>query len=202
MARIGVFGGAFNPLHIGHLINAEFVSNEFNLDKILFIPTNIPAHKPILGGVSKNIRIKMVKKAIKNHIKFKFSDIEVKKEQISYTFNTLTELKQIYKNDILFLIIGNEWLEEFNTWYRYKDIFNYAKIIILKRIENKYNKNHLPIFLKKYKQNLLFANNPVINISSTYIRDLIKKNFNVKYMIPDTVLKYIKKYRLYQGVTK
>ncbi len=202
MKRIGVFGGAFNPLHIGHLINAEFVGNEFNLDKILFIPTKIPPHKKLSGPISDKIRIKMIKKAIKEYPYFEFSDIEIKREKVSYTIDTLIELSKKYPDSKLYLIIGNEWLDRFNTWYRYEDIFKYVKLIILRRVKNKYSKTNLPDFLKKFHSKIIFASNPVINISSTYIRKLIRKGFNIKYMVPEVVRKYIKKYNLYIGEIK
>ncbi len=198
MDKIGIFGGAFNPLHIGHLINAQFVLNEFSLTKIIFVPTHIPPHKDIADSIPAKLRLKMLRKGIKKNKNFFLSRIEIENNNTSYTINTLKFLSHKYNTSKLYLIIGNEWLNKFNTWFKYEEIFKYATLIVLRRDEK--IEENIPIFLKKFSDKIFFSRNPVIKISSTYIRELIKKDMDVKYMLPESILKIIKKYNLYKGV--
>lgn len=191
--KIGLFGGTFNPIHIGHLINAEFILNEFNLDKIIFVPAFIPPLKKDYNLNYLNHRIKMVKLAIKNNKNFEFSDFEIKKEEVSYTIHTIKHFHTLGYE--VFLILGDEWLNKFNLWHNYKEIFKYARLIVMRR---KFKNSKIPKFLLKYKNKIKFSLNPIIEISSTIIRERIKNGLSIKYMVPDRVYKYIIKNNLYK----
>lgn len=190
--NLGIFGGTFNPVHIGHLIIAEYVFFEFTLDKIVFVPAYIPPHKSDREITSAQHRLNMLKIALKNNKNFVYSEFEISQKTCSYTINTL---KNFYsKNHNLFLIIGDEWLNEINTWYQYMKIFDYADLIVIRRT---LSNPGIPEFLIKFKNQIHFSHNPLIEISSSMIRERLSQNKSVKYMLQDKVLKYIKKRKLY-----
>lgn len=189
--KIGLLGGTFNPVHIGHLIIAQYVLQEFQLDCIHFIPTYESAYKEQNNNVQH--RKKMVQLAIKNNKKFILNDIELKSKELSYTYKTLKKIHN--KKDLFYLIIGNEWLPKFHKWQHYKEIFNFANLIIVKRTDKNIK---IPHFLVKQKNKILISDNPVIEISSTLIREFVKKSINIKYLVPGKVDEYIKKYKLYK----
>jgi len=190
--RIGIFGGTFNPIHFGHLLNAQFIFDEFKLNKIIFVPAFIPPLKNFKNNNSLH-RIKMIKMAIKKNKNFEFSDFEISQKKISYTIYTL---QYFSKPEIeLFFILGDDWLEKFNQWHRYKEIFNLANLIVMRR---KYLKPYLPKFLNKFKNKIFFASNPIIGINSTLIRERIKNNLSIKYFVPDNVLKYLERHNIYK----
>ncbi len=188
--KIGLFGGTFNPIHSGHIATAGFVLNEFKLDLIYFIPAYQTAYKQF--GSNASYRKKMIRLALKNNKNFKLNLIELKNKGISYTCDTVKNLYN--KKDRFYLILGDEWLTEFNKWNNFQDIFKYAKLIIVNRTSKK---SHLVRPLEKYKTEILFSKNPVIDISSSLIREFIQKEKDIKDMVPEKVYEYIKKHELY-----
>jgi nicotinate-nucleotide adenylyltransferase len=113
--RIGILGGTFNPPHLGHLILAEEVREKLNLDKIFFIPTNIPPHKST-ESVSSWHRFNMVKLAIKSNPYFEVLDLEIKRGGVSFTIDTIKELKSKFPRDEFYLIVGSDLASTFSTW--------------------------------------------------------------------------------------
>ena len=188
--KIGLFGGTFNPLHSGHIATARFVLNEFKLDLIYFIPAYQTAYKQF--GSNSSYRKKMIKLALKHNKNFKLNLIELKNKGISYTCDTVKKLYN--EKDRFYLILGDEWLTEFNKWNNFQDIFKYAELIVVNRAK----KNpHLMKGLEKYKAEILYSKNPVIDISSSLIREFIQKEKDIKDLVPEKVHEYIKKYGLY-----
>ncbi len=189
--KIGIFGGTFNPIHIGHMIIANYTLHEFNLDQIYFVPTYESVYKD--HNIELKHRINIIKSAIKHNKKFILNDIELKNKKISYTYNTLKKI--CTPDNEYYIIIGNEWLKDFNKWYNYKKIFKYASLIIAQRTDKKVR---TPLYLNKYKKKILFLKNPVIEISSTLVKKFINKGLDIKYLLPEKVYKYIQKHNLYR----
>jgi nicotinate-nucleotide adenylyltransferase len=195
--KIGIFGGAFNPVHNGHIALAENYLNSLSLDKILFIPTSVPPHKTSQGLVSGRDRLNMLQLAIGNDDKFEVTDIEFKREGKSYTYDTINELKKIYPNDDLFLIVGSDQFFNFNTWYRADDILNSVTVITASRELNEYNA------LLEFKaqnnnmKNTIVSNFNVVKVSSSEIREKIKNGENINDLVPKAVADYIKENNLY-----
>lgn len=187
--KLGIYGGSFNPIHIGHLIIAEYVREHCNLDKILFIPLGTASHKNDNLLLDKNKRFDMVKVAIEDNENFLISDIELKKEKTSYTIDTLLELKKMYPNDELYEIIGEDSAVDIELWKDYNKLLELAKFIVLKRPN--YN-------LKKDYKNMELIDNIQIEISSTDIRNRIKNNKSTKYLLSEKVYNYIKENNLYK----
>ncbi|HOL22710.1 MAG TPA: nicotinate-nucleotide adenylyltransferase [bacterium] len=191
--RIGVMGGTFDPVHTGHLIIAEKAREEFALEKILFIPAGIPPHKKETFA-SPYHRLKMVKIAISNNRHFKASDMEIKRDKPSYTFDTVISLKMQNKGAEIFFITGEDIFYELKTWYRYKELVKNVTFLIAPRKEKK--KKEIPnIPHLKYK----FIHSPLLDISSSYIRGCLTKGKSVKYLLPDRVIEYIRRHKLYEN---
>ena len=120
MEKYGIFGGTFNPIHFGHLMICEYLKEELGLDKVIFIPTGNPPHKSL--DVSAIDRYNMVKLAISSNPDFEISDIETNRVNLSYTVDTIIELKKIYENQKLFFLIGLDTLFQLKTWRKIEEL--------------------------------------------------------------------------------
>lgn len=205
--RIGIFGGAFNPVHNGHLHLIDEMyrcvsSCEGKIDKLLIIPTANPPHKSSDGLVSSNHRIAMLELAIKEleYAKnIEISTIELESKEKSYTYLTLKKLKKIYPNDSLILFIGSDQLFYFQKWYRYKDILKLARVRAITREECERQK--VNDFLLQNEEDLEGVNvlvaKPVV-VSSTDIRNRIANGESIDELVPLSVAQYIKDNGLYE----
>ena len=193
--RIGIFGGTFNPIHHGHLINIELIKENFFLDLILFIPAKIPVHKTVSDTISPAERLKMVELAIAGIEGFQSSEIELKRESASYTITTLEELKILYPGDDLFLIIGSDSFNELDTWKDFKKILlEYSIIVILRTGSVQLRDDLLSLAFK-----IELQKETMIEISSSMIRDRIKKELPIRYLTTDDVIDFIKDKGLYRN---
>jgi nicotinate-nucleotide adenylyltransferase len=190
MSRVGIFGGTFDPIHLGHLITAQSVKEIRNLEKIIFIPASISPHKNNVRTSSPEDRLNMIKLAVDDISFFDYSDIEVKKGGVSYTIDTLRELKKKY-NEIE-LIIGYDNIFSFHTWKEPDEIFKLAKIIVLKR-----KSSQPPQFEDKYYHQAVFVQTRGIEISATDIRERVKNGKSINFLVPPNVMKYIYDHKLY-----
>ncbi len=193
--RTGIFGGTFNPVHYGHLINIEFIREKYSLDRILFIPAKIPVHKNISDRVKPSERLEMVQLAISGNPAFEVSDIEVERETPSYTILTIKELRELYPEDKLYLIIGSDSFNDLDTWKSYKDILANIPLIIMKRSGGR----ELRMDLLAISKEVNSFENPLLAISSSMIRERIKNGLSVRYLMPDAVVEYINKKELYRN---
>ncbi len=183
--NVGIFGGAFDPPHIGHLIIAEHARQVLKLDKILWIPLNIPSHK-FPTHVSAAHRLKMVELAIQDNPYFGSSDIEIKRGGVSYMIDTIVELKRLSPSTNFYLIIGEDEARNFPKWKDYKKILQLAQIIVAKR----------PI-TEQDSKTVVGPHSLFTNISSTNIRELLKQGKSIKYLVPESINEYIRKMELY-----
>lgn len=190
MSKVGIFGGTFDPIHLGHLITAQSVKEIRDLTKIIFIPAYISPHKTDAIPSSPEDRLNMIKFSIENIPFFDYSDIEIKKGGISYTVDTLRELKKKY--DKLELIIGYDNIFSFNTWKEPDEIFKLADVIVLKR-----KSSHPPQFEDKYYHQAVFVQTRGIEISATDIRERVKNGMPINFLVPPAVIKYIYEHKLY-----
>lgn len=198
MKRYGILGGSFNPPHIGHSILAENVREQLFLDKVVFVPSGRHALKD--GGtlVSAEHRLKMANIAFGGNDNFEVSDIEIEKSKTgvtNYTVDTLMSLYDRYKNDFikLYLIIGIDNLIEFPKWKNPDKLFALSEVIIMNR----------PGFLvqdvdSEYSRKARYLSVPMLDISSTDIRNRIKSGKSVKYLVDEKVEEYILDNGLYK----
>ncbi len=197
---IGVFCGSFNPPHLYHLLAAEQLVNN-RLDHVLFVPVNAKYQKK--GLIENKHRYNMLKLICDKNENFDVSDIEIKADKWMRTFETLTELQARYPNDELRLIIGTDNLKGLYDWYEIESLLSRFKVIVLSRDEDNIDEIiEQDPFLSCYKDSFIQASIPIrINLSSTYVRDLIAQGREIKYMIPDEAIDYIKKNHLYARST-
>lgn len=199
MNKIGIMGGTFDPIHIGHLIMAESALSELQLDKIIFMPSGKPPHKSSKSISESDIRSDMVKLAIDNNEKFVYSDFELKREGIIYTSDTLELIKNQYTNLDIYFIVGADSILNIEKWHEPAKIFQLCKMVVVDR-DNCNDKiiamkEHLSL---KYNAQIYYIKAPLVCISSTYIRNCVANKKSVKYLIPDSVNEYITTHQLYQ----
>ncbi|MFH0974839.1 MAG: nicotinate-nucleotide adenylyltransferase [Spirochaetota bacterium] len=192
--KIGLLGGTFNPVHYGHLINAEIIREAFQLDKVLFIPSRHPVHKVLEGNISSDDRFKMVELAVSENPYFEASRIELDRPDESYFITTIKQLFTIYKNSELFLLIGTDAFNEVDTWKNADQLLQMLSFIIMERPG--YDQINTKIMRKAKDVKLI--NNPLIEISSSGIRSNIRNGKSIRYLVPPDVGKYIIKKELYK----
>lgn len=187
---VGLFGGTFNPVHFGHLITSQRVREIRNLEKIILMPCNISPFKvdgiDLVDGYT---RIKMLELAVWGDGGYEISDLEVRKGGVSYTYDTVMELKK--KHDAVELIIGYDQLKEFDKWYRADDIVKEAKLVVLRRKTDDGER------WNRFFEEAIFTVSPTVEISSTEIRERIRSGLPVDFLLPGTVAEFIKKEKLY-----
>ena len=129
MKKIGIFGGTFNPVHKGHELTAVNFLDKFKLDKLLIMPSNIPPHKQVDANITAVQRFEMCRICFDKYDNIYVSDFEIKKDGLSYTFDTVTELKKNYMNDKLYFLVGSDMLLSLETWYKYQDLLKLCAFV-------------------------------------------------------------------------
>ena len=191
MNSVGIFGGTLDPIHLGHLITAQFIREVRGLEKIIFVPAFISPFKEDLKSTEAGHRLEMIHLSIDNINYFEVSDFELINKNISYTINTVRFFKKKFEN--IELIIGLDNLFEFHRWKDPEEILKLAKLLVMKRKteENLKSKN-------KFYEEAFFVDTPVIEISSTEIRQRIKKGLPIDFLVTPAVKKYIYGNNLYK----
>ena len=197
--RIGLYGGTFDPIHLGHLVVIENVINEMNLDRVIILPSSNPPHKKNINKTKADLRVEMVYEAIKDNPKIILSSYESSNEIVRYTHDTLEYFtKNLSKHDI-FYIMGEDSFMTIDTRRNYKKILDFNIIVfaregidkdsqLVKKVEK----------IKKDNPNIFLIDILNINISSTLIRLLVKNNKSIKYLVRDEVDYIIKNRNLYE----
>ena len=200
--RIGIFGGTFNPIHMGHMIMAEKVCQQHHLSNILFMPAYIPPHKYVNDLAEAHHRYQMIKAVVSGKSKFEVSDLEIKREGKSYTIDTVQEILDHYGKDCeVFLIMGADSLNELELWKNIKRLSQLCHFVIVNRpgfkteastrlVEIIGSNNILDM------ERLRVEINPV-GISSTDIRKRLNDGVQIKDLVPECVEGYIKEHSLY-----
>lgn len=200
MSRIGILGGTFNPIHKGHIQLAGYCKEQLCFEKVLLVPDYIPPHKSGSALVSSEHRLNMCRLAIKKHEDFEISEIEINRQGKSYTFETLSSLKELYPDDELVFITGADMFMTLHSWRQSEVIFQKASIATAPRneigkveLEKYYNDIIKPMGAKAY-----ILENPVIQVSSTYVRENIYSDKNICSLIDSDVYRYIAENNLYR----
>lgn len=198
--RIGLIGGTFNPIHHGHLILSEYVRENCKLDKVIFIPTGLPPHKAELSVENPETRLEMTKLAIESNSFFYISDIETYREGISYTIDTIMELKKLYPKDQLYFIIGADSLFQLHTWKDYEKLIGTTNIIVVNRPGGANNLigDKIKEYVDLFGGNIIEVKSPLIEISSSDIRERVKNGKSIKYLVPKKVEEYILQQSIYK----
>ncbi len=198
--KIGLMGGTFNPIHLGHLFISEHIRMNADLDKIVFIPSGNPPHKDSKEVISAKHRYNMVLLAIEDNPYFDLSTIEMDREGNSYTIDTIEELKRMYLEDEFFFIIGGDSLHELTKWKNPSELFKSVTFIVIGRqgIEEKRNLEKIKEYKELFNASIHYLDAPLIEISSTTIRNNLKDKKSIKYMVDPKVEDYIKHHELYK----
>ncbi len=189
--KIGLFFGSFNPVHIGHMIIANFMVEHSDLEKIWMVVSPHNPHKEKKSLAKDHDRLHLVDLAIGENTGIKASDIEFNLPKPSYTIDTLTYLKEKYPNHEFCLIMGGDNLGTFHKWKNYEKILENHKIFVYKRpgYELEGLKEH---------ESVTILEAPLLTISASYIRKQIKKGNSIQYLVPDSVWKYLAGSRMYR----
>ena len=188
--KIGVLGGTFDPIHLGHFSLAQIAYEELNLDKVILIPANYPWLKRPQTLTDSFHRINMINLLIKNYSWLELSNIDVLRGGNSYTKDTLEELKIIFSNETkMYLIIGSDSFHDFSKWKNTKRILELADVVIAKRPKFEIKENDL--------QDFKMLNSSMLDISSTIVREKIKKGLSTSKLITLEVKNYINNNKLY-----
>lgn len=189
--HVGLFFGSFNPIHVGHMVLANYMASFTDLDEVWFV---VSPHNPLKEKKSllhQNQRLHLVNLAIGDNGRFKSSNIEFGLPQPSYTVNTLAHLKEKYPSHLFSLIIGEDNLGSFTKWKNYEEILRKHKLYVYPR------PNCEPAELKDHP-NIIMTEAPVMEISSTFIRNSIKAKKDVSCFMPPAVWQYIDEMSFYR----
>lgn len=199
--KIGIMGGTFDPIHIGHLLLGEFAYEDFGLDEIWYLPNGNPPHKQEKDGEGAlKHRVEMVRRAIEGVPHFKLCLHEAKETQHSYTYKTMQEFNALYPENMFYFILGADSLFSIEEWKYFQEIFPTCTILAAMRDDKDVAdmKTQISYLEHKYHAEICLLQAPLLEISSTTIRERASRNQSVRYMVPDAVAAYIKKYHLYQ----
>lgn len=192
MANIAVFGGTFNPFHLGHYQMLKALCDSDMLDKVLVIPDRIPPHKTLDHGATDNDRIEMCRLVCEEFEKAALCLIEFSREGKSYTVDTIAELKKIYPNDCFYVACGADMLKTLDTWHDFERLKQIVSFIV-------FNRNNDLCFLEDVKRikalgaDIIVFNDEIVSISSTQLRKSIKPEF-----LPEKVYDYVNKRGIYK----
>lgn len=196
--RVGLYGGTFDPIHVGHLIVIENAINDMNLDKVIILPSSNPPHKKNKDKTDTDIRVEMVSEAIKDNPKIILSTYESDTDQVIYTHHTLEYFTESLKGHDIFYIMGEDSFMTIDTWRNYEDILDYNIIVFAREgIEKNSDLVKMVEKVKKDNPNIFLLNSLNINISSTLVRTLVKENKSIKYLVKDEVEYIIRNRGLY-----
>ena len=190
MKKIGLFGGTFDPVHIGHLLMARAAMEQMDLDKVIFIPSCVPPHKKTPTLFLVEDRLKMVRRAVAGISRFEVSDFEIKKGGKSYSVDTVKHFRSLAEpHDKMFFIVGGDAVKQLNSWKNIDELKSMCSFVSV-------NRPGYPRGEEKLKYHAVTMNG--IEMSSTEIRKRILAGKSIQFLVPDSVLRYIDQQNLYK----
>lgn len=195
--RIGVLGGTFDPIHIGHLVIADNALEQLRLERILFVPAGSPPHKTNQLISSPAERRKMTEIAITGRSEFEISDIDLIRNGPSYTFDLLDHVHRQYGTTEVFFIMGADSFRDFPTWHRPQDILTAARLAVAARTNAELPDSTFAS-VPGLRERTIFLHSPLCDVSSSELRDRLRAGKTVRYLVPIEVEEYIKQRGLYQ----
>jgi nicotinate-nucleotide adenylyltransferase len=188
--KIGILGGTFDPVHVGHLQLARNARAQFSLDKVIFVPVYHPPHKQELSLASAKDRYEMVRLAVQDEPCLELSDCELKRKGVSYTFDTVCGFEKVYSQGAFFLILGKDAFEGIDAWHRAAELKKKVRFLVAKRGSGEI---HVPEGARAE-----WIQMPLCPISASGIREAIEQGRNVGDHLSPEVLRYIHEHALYR----
>jgi nicotinate-nucleotide adenylyltransferase len=187
--KVGIFGGTFDPPHVGHLIAAQDAIDVLSLDSVLFVPARVPPHKQNENVTDAPLRLRMIRAATAGDSRFEVSDVELRRNAPSYTVDTLRELRRERPNDELFLLLGVDQVAELSTWREPEEVLRNARLVMLARSG----------VSEAAATSMVHQTVPVtrVDVSSTLVRERVAAGQSVRYLVPENVEQIIAAERLY-----
>lgn len=199
--RLGIMGGTFDPIHFGHLVTAEAVRDKFNLDKVIFVPSGNPPHKIKRSITDKKVRYLMTILATVTNPYFEVSAIEIEREGYTYTIDTIKEFKKIYGDSTdIYFITGADAILEILTWKNAEELLNICNFVAATRpgYANDTINSKIKYIKRMFNKDIFQVTVPSLAISSTDIRNRVFEGRPIKYLLPESVERYIEKCGLYK----
>lgn len=194
--KVGILGGTFDPVHIGHLIAAERAREGAGLDEVWLLPASIPPHKADASRTDAGHRWRMVCAAVEGNPLLRASDLELRKGGVSYTIDTVEELMRLYPGVQFSFIIGGDMVAYLPKWHRIEDIVRLIRFIGLQRPGYPPDTDGLPAELQAA---VTMVPMPAVDISSTSLRELRRQGKSIRYQVQESVYRYIEVNRLYES---
>ena len=188
--KVGILGGTFNPPHMGHLVMADQVKDQLDLDKILFMPTAEPPHSSVeKKTISSDIRVEMVELAIQDNSNFDIELYEVESGGKNYTYDTMKALIELYPAVDFYFIIGGDMVSDLPNWYKIEELVQLVQFVGVKR----------PGYEVESEYPIIIVDTPLIDISSSSIRKKVAIDCSIRYLVPEAVREYIELEGLYKN---
>jgi nicotinate-nucleotide adenylyltransferase len=214
LRRIGILGGTFDPLHVGHLRAAEVVREALGLDEVLFVPSKSPPHKVAPDVTEAKHRLRMVELAVENERFFNVSRVEVERDGPSYTIDTLSELSADRPESKFFFVAGTDSFIEIRTWHRWKELLSRHSFVVHERpgfpLERAralvsrelgapaVEETAFDAELSSHRPQVFLLQRDMLDVSSTGIRSSVREGRSIRFLVPDPVEAYIREFRLYE----
>ncbi|MGF7032056.1 nicotinate-nucleotide adenylyltransferase [Paenibacillus mucilaginosus] len=193
--KVGLMGGTFDPIHLGHLLAADSVCEALELDEVWFMPTNVPPHKEHKPGASAAERLEMVRLAVEGHPRFRASDVELRRGGVSYSIETVTKLRKEHPDKQFYYIIGADMVQYLPKWYRIEELVRLVTFVGLERPGYSTEYETLP---GPIREAVRLVRMPQVELSSTEIRQRRAEGRSARYRVPDRVNDYIEVNSLYE----
>ena len=193
--RLGVFGGTFDPPHVGHLALAEWARGELDLDRVLFVPAGAPPHKAAARASAAH-RVAMTRAAVRGNPAFAVSTFEARRAGPSYTADTIAAIARAHPGTELFLLMGADMYATFDSWVRPDEIAALATLAVATRPGSR-----RPALSRAARRGrgVRWLTNPALEVSSSAVRALARRGSSLRYLVPDAVGRYVAAHRLYRG---
>lgn len=202
--KIGIMGGTFNPIHNGHLMLGEYSYRSYRLDQVWFMPNGNPPHKAgISTSYSADIRARMTELAIQDVPYFRLEDYEVKRQEPSYSYQTLEHFKEVYPEDSFYFIIGADSLFNINKWMKPERILKVCTILAAFRGDKDNSEimnRQIELLKEQYgaDTDIRLLSSPLMKVSSHELREMVSEGKSISGLVPETVEQYIKENGLYR----
>ncbi|MBX3084831.1 MAG: nicotinate-nucleotide adenylyltransferase [Anaerolineae bacterium] len=198
--RIGVFGGTFDPPHLGHLLLAENAADALGLTQVLFTPAADPPHKEAEAVSPAPHRVKMVELAIEDNPRFALARIDLDRPGPHYTADTMRLMQQLRPDADLYFLMGGDALRDFPKWHQPADILRYARLGVMRRPGAVIDLSKIEVVIPGITDHIRFVDAPEIGISATTIRERLHDGQSIRYQVTAKVERYIMEHHLYRNI--